>query len=146
MLRKICKFERKPQINLEKPRIFSKFYILSSKFSIWHKNVSFFFINNFFLLKNLFKVALQYLFNVFILFNTVSYFKINFKLKYNQKCFLKKTWKKNWIPELKTIDLCVFKFFFINSLIQKLLIIFIISLTTIFFWLICSNILILPII
>ena len=45
-------------------------------------------INNFFchhhktfLLKNTFKVTLQYLINVFILTNTVSYIKFNFKLK-----------------------------------------------------------------
>ena len=33
-----------------------------------------------FLLKNTFKVTLQYLFNVFILFNTVSYIEINLKV------------------------------------------------------------------
>ena len=32
-------------------------------------------------MKKIFKVALQYLFNDFILFNTVSYLKLNFKLK-----------------------------------------------------------------
>ena len=55
----------------------------------------------FFLLKNTFKVALQYLSNVFILFKTVSYFKLNFKLKIDHKmCTFKsleeiwKTWKK----------------------------------------------------
>ena len=35
----------------------------------------------FFLLKNIFKVALQYLFNVFILFNTVSYLKLKIDSK-----------------------------------------------------------------
>ena len=49
----------------------------------------------------MFKVALQYLFNVFILFNTVSYLKLNFKLKVDPKmCIFNnleeiwKTWKK----------------------------------------------------
>ena len=55
------------------------------------------------------KVALQYIFNVFILFKTVSYLKHNFKLKIDPKmCTFKnleeiwKTWKhfsKNkWQP------------------------------------------------
>ena len=34
-----------------------------------------------FIIKNTFKVTLQYLFNVFILFFTVSYLKLNFYLK-----------------------------------------------------------------
>ena len=38
-----------------------------------------------FLLKNTFKVALQYLFNVFILLNIVFNLKLNFKLKIVQK-------------------------------------------------------------
>ena len=53
------------------------------------------------LLKNTFKVNLQYVFNVFILFNTVSYINLNFKLKIDPKmCIFKnleeidKTWKK----------------------------------------------------
>ena len=36
-------------------------------------------------LKNTFKVALQYLFNVFILFNIVFNLKLNFILKIDQK-------------------------------------------------------------
>ena len=44
------------------------------------------------MLKNTFKVAIQYLFIVFIIYNTVSYFKPNFKLKIDQKCVLFKTW------------------------------------------------------
>ena len=47
-----------------------------------------------FLLKNTFKVALQYLFNVVIEFNTVFYLKLNFKLKIDQRRVLSKTWKK----------------------------------------------------
>ena len=54
----------------------------------------------FFSLTNTFEVALQYLFNVFILFNTVFYLKFNFKLKIDPKiCTFKnleeilKTWK-----------------------------------------------------
>ena len=54
-----------------------------------------------FLTKNIFKVASQYLFNVFILFNTVSYLKHNFKLQIGPKmCTFKNleeiwnTWKK----------------------------------------------------
>ena len=35
--------------------------------------------------KNIFNEILQYLFNVFILCNTVSYIKINFKLKIDPK-------------------------------------------------------------
>ena len=38
-----------------------------------------------FLSKNIFKLALQYLFNDFILFNAVSYLKLNFKLKIDPK-------------------------------------------------------------
>ena len=49
---------------------------------------------NFFLLKNIFKVTLRYLFNVFILSNIVSYLKLTLNYKYTQKCVLLKTWKK----------------------------------------------------
>ena len=55
-----------------------------------------------FLLKNLFKVILQYLINVFILFNTIFYIKLKFKLKIDPKMRtfknleeILKTWKKN---------------------------------------------------
>ena len=46
-------------------------------------------------LKNTFKVALQYLFNVVILLNTVFYLKLCFKLKIDPKnvCVLLKTLK-----------------------------------------------------
>ena len=37
-----------------------------------------------FLLKNLFELALKYLFNVFIQFNTI--FNLNFKLRIDQNC------------------------------------------------------------
>ena len=54
-----------------------------------------------FLLKNTFKVTLQYFFNAFILFNTVSLIEINLKLKIDPKmCTFKnleeiwKTWKR----------------------------------------------------
>ena len=39
----------------------------------------------FFLLKNTFEVALQYLFNVLVLLNTVFYLKLKFKLKVDSK-------------------------------------------------------------
>ena len=45
----------------------------------------------FFLSKNIFKVALQYLFNGFILFKTVFNLKL---LKIDPKCVFLKTWKK----------------------------------------------------
>ena len=38
-----------------------------------------------FLLKNTFEVAVQHLFNVVILFNTVFYLKLSFKLKIDPK-------------------------------------------------------------
>ena len=63
--------------------------------------MKFFVIINFFFFKNTFKVALQYLFNVFIPFNVVFNPKLNFKLKIDPKMrtFKKleeifKTWKK----------------------------------------------------
>ena len=42
----------------------------------------------------MFKVALQYLFNVFILFNTGSYLKLSFKPKIDPKMCTFKTWNK----------------------------------------------------
>ena len=45
-------------------------------------------------LKNTFKVALQYLFNVFILSNIV--FKLNFKLKIGPKMFTFKNLEEIW--------------------------------------------------
>ena len=71
---------------------------MTQKISHIDKNV---FHHQHFLLKNTFKVALEYLFNVFILFKTVSYLKLNLKLKVDPKmCTFKnleeifKTWKK----------------------------------------------------
>ena len=49
----------------------------------------------------MFKVALQYLFNVFILFNTVFNLKLKFKLKKDPKMCTFKTWKKFGKPEKK---------------------------------------------
>ena len=48
------------------------------------------------LLKNIFKVAIQYLFNVFVLFNTVSYLKLSFKLKIDPKMFTFKILEEIW--------------------------------------------------
>ena len=69
-----------------KPEILNTFNIYRSKTSIRHKKSIkciklFVIIIKFFLLKNTFKVTLKYLNNVFKLFNTVSYIKLNFKLK-----------------------------------------------------------------
>ena len=44
----------------------------------------------------MFKVALQYLFNVFIIFNTVSYLKLNFKLKVALKMCTFKNLEEIW--------------------------------------------------
>ena len=58
----------------------------------------------FLLLENTFKVTLQYLFNAFILFNTVSYIKLNFKLKIDPKMRtfknLEETKKKKTVNEM----------------------------------------------
>ena len=53
-------------------------------------------IKNLILLKNIFKLALQYLFNVFILFNTGSYLKLNFKLKIEPKICTFKNVEEIW--------------------------------------------------
>ena len=45
------------------------------------------------ILKNTFKVALQYLFNVVVLFSTVFNLELSFKLKTDPKNVLLKTWK-----------------------------------------------------
>ena len=67
-----------------------KFY---SRQKIHHINKKFLSSSKIFLLKIIFKVALQYLFNVFILFNTV-YLKLNFKLQTDPKVCNFKTWRK----------------------------------------------------
>ena len=46
------------------------------------------------LLKSTYKVTLQYFLNVFILFKTVFYTELNFKLKIDPKISTLKTWKK----------------------------------------------------
>ena len=46
------------------------------------------------LLKNTLKIALQYLFNVVILFNTIFNLQLNLKLEINQKICASNTWKK----------------------------------------------------
>ena len=48
-----------------------------------------------FLTKNIFKIASQYLY-VFILFNTVSYLKLDFKLNIDTKMCTFITWRKFW--------------------------------------------------
>ena len=53
------------------------------------------------LLKNTFKVILQYLFNLYLLFNTVSYIKFNFKLKIDTKMCTLKNLKEIWKNELQ---------------------------------------------
>ena len=65
------------------------------------------FINN--PAKNTFKVALQYLFNVYILFNSVSYFK----LKINQKMCTLKNLEKIW-RKMAALSLFVQNFIKIN--------------------------------
>ena len=49
-----------------------------------------------FLLKNTFKVALQYLFSVFILFNIVYNLKLNFKIKIDSKMRTFKNLEEIW--------------------------------------------------
>ena len=72
--------------------------------------------SKFFFSKNIFKVALQYLFNVFILFNIV--FKLYFKLRKDPKIGtfknLEKILKNKWQPcmLLKTNYIKVFNTFF----------------------------------
>ena len=50
----------------------------------------------FLLLKNTFKVTLQNFFNVFIIFNTVSYVELNLKLKVDPKMYTFKNLKEIW--------------------------------------------------
>ena len=84
--------------NLEKPVIFINFSMFNSKISIWHKKfiiyLRFFVIIKNFLLKSTEEVILQYLFNVFILINTVSYIKLKFKLKIDPNICTLNTRKK----------------------------------------------------
>ena len=70
---------------------------------------NFFLTSSNFFIKYTFEIALQYLFNVFILYNTIFYLKLNFKLKIDPKmCTFKsleeilknckKFWKNEWQP------------------------------------------------
>ena len=79
-------------------------------------------------MKNTFKVALQYPFNVLIVFKTVSYFKLILKLKVDpKKCTFKnleeirRTWKRfgknDWQP---CIQCCRKSKFIENHGIQQL--------------------------
>ena len=63
------------------------FHMLSSKISIWLKKTSIKKISRhqIFFIENIIKVTLQYLYNVFVLINTFSYLKLNFKLKIDPK-------------------------------------------------------------
>ena len=72
--------------------------MLNSKTLTWNKKIyhvdkAFLSSSKIFLL-NIFKVASQYLFNVVILFDTVSYLEFNLKLKIDQKILLSKTQRK----------------------------------------------------
>ena len=51
---------------------------------------------NFYMLKNINKAALLYLFNVFIQFNTISYIKLNLKLKIDSKMCTFKDLEEIW--------------------------------------------------
>ena len=93
------------QFRHKKPGMLNNFYTFSSKISIWHKklflDIQFFcYYQNFFV--SIFKIALQYIFNVFVLFDTVFKLKLNFKLKIDPKmCIflnLEKIKKNEWQP------------------------------------------------
>ena len=58
---------------------------------------------NFFILKNTFKIALEYLFNVFILLNTVYYLKLNFKLNIDTKICTFKNLEEIWKKQVATL-------------------------------------------
>ena len=58
-----------------------------------------------FLLKNIFQVALQYLLNIFILFNTVSYLKLNFKLKVDPKMCIFNNLEEIWKTRKKNFKM-----------------------------------------
>ena len=63
--------------------------------NLWYRLLFCFY---FFLLKSIFEIALQYVFNVFMLFLTVFYLKLNFMLKLDPKSCnfenLEETYKK----------------------------------------------------
>ena len=89
----------------KKPRNFNHFYMVSDKISNWHKRfmmkINFLWFYQIFFLKSTFKIAKQYLLNIFILFYIVIKTKLNFKIKIDPKMRtfknleeIWKTWKK----------------------------------------------------
>ena len=73
-----------------KPWLVRELKVVNFRFTqtIYHINKVFFcHVKNEILLKNIFKVILQHLFNGFKLFNNVSYIILNFKLKIDSKVF-----------------------------------------------------------
>ena len=112
----IREINKKKRINLKfwtkitiKPRIFTNFYKPSNKTSIVYKKSILCIIlihqKNFSLLKNIFKVSLQFLFYVFILFNTVNNSKFNFKLKLDAKMCIFKKPGKNLKKRVATLNI-----------------------------------------
>ena len=82
--------------------------MFNSKISNCHKKI--FHINKIFLLQfflNTFKVTLQYIFNVFIPFNTVFNLKLNFKLKIHPKMHTFKSLEKFEKKNNVNPDLCI---------------------------------------
>ena len=85
---KTCSFEQKSLENLE---FLTTFKCQAVKFLFYKKNYveKFFFCHHqkMFFLKNTYKIALQFLFNVFVLFNIV--FNLKFKgIEGGRPCFL----------------------------------------------------------
>ena len=72
----------------------SKILILTQK--IYHVDKNLCHHQNFFFLKNTFKVALQYLFDVFKLFNIVFNLLLDFKLKIDPKIRTFKNLEEFW--------------------------------------------------
>ena len=80
------------------------------------------------LFKNLIEITLQTLFNIFLLFNTVPYIKLNFKLKIDPKMYtfknleeIWKTWKKIGKTNATSVKLLkCFVFFIVFSFINAL--------------------------
>ena len=96
-----CRFTHKnlefDNLGKKNPEILKNFNMFYSKISIWHKKYNIeiqFHLSTskfFFCYKTLFKVILQYLFNVLISLKTVSYIKLNFKIKIDPKLCTFKT-------------------------------------------------------
>ena len=128
ILKKTCKNLEFWTKIFKKPWIFCNFNKLSRKFWFDTKNLSCstFFLSsskNFFL-KNTFKVALQFLFNVYILLNIVFNLKLNFKLKIDTKMLtfknleeIRKTWKNVWKIKWQPCHMqhCAFSFNFLKN-------------------------------